>query len=78
MKAIENAEHIRGTLDFADRDAWDELIKVTRELNAACRAGFEMRRRQKDYFKTKDREILIDSKRLENAFDVRLATLGFR
>lgn len=50
------------------------------ELKKALEVGFEMRKRQKEFFasKGKDRQALIDSKRLEAAFDARLASLGFR
>jgi hypothetical protein len=48
------------------------------ELEAALKVGFEMRKRQKEYFKTRDRETMIDAKRLEAAFDARLAALGYK
>lgn len=50
------------------------------EIKQALQVGLEMRKRQKDFFagKGKDREALIDAKRLESAFDMRLAALGYK
>ncbi len=53
-----------------DETAMIETLKVV----------FEMRKRQKQFFasKGKDREALVDSKRLEAAVDVRLASHGIK
>lgn len=55
-----------------DKDKIEEMMRVALEV------GFFMRKAQKEYFKTKTREKLIDSKRLETAFDLRLAQLGYK
>lgn len=55
-----------------------EAEKLIGELRGACEVALEVRKRQKEYFKTKDKEILIDAKRLEAALDMRLATLGYK
>jgi hypothetical protein len=49
-------------------------------MRQALEVGREMRKSQKQFFasKGKDRQALIDSKRLEASFDMRLATLGFK
>lgn len=47
-------------------------------MRQALEVGLQMRKRQKEYFKTRDKQVLIDSKRLETAFDLRLATLGYK
>ena len=46
-------------------------------LEAALLVGYHMRRAQKNYYaaKTGKQELLIEAKRLENAFDLRLAEL---
>lgn len=49
-----------------------------KQLKEALELGFQMRKRQREFFasKGKDREALIDSKRLETSFDIKLAELG--
>ena len=56
--------------DNTDETGMIETLKVV----------FEMRRRQKAFFasKGKDREALVDSKRLEAAVDLRLASHGIK
>ncbi len=56
-----------------------ELLKIKLKLRQALKVGCEMRKRQKEFFasKGKNRQALIDSKRLEAAFDYRLSELGY-
>lgn len=48
------------------------------EIKQTLQVGLEMRKRQREYFRIKDHEVLLDAKRLESAFDIRLASLGYR
>lgn len=50
----------------AYRDALEERVP---RLEVLARLGVEMRKRQKEYFKTRTREALIASKEAESAFD---------
>ena len=54
--------------------------EITALMREALKVGLEMRKTQKRFFasKGKDRQALIDSKRLEAAFDYRLAELGYK
>jgi len=45
------------------------------QLEAALRIGREMRAKQKEYFKTRDRGVLIASKQLEASFDKAVGNL---
>lgn len=45
------------------------------DMKAALRVAIEMRAAQRQYFKTRKQPDLIESKRLETALDVRLASL---
>lgn len=53
----------------------DALEKRAPLLEKAVRLGVEMRKRQKEYFKTRTREALIASKEAETAFDKASAAL---
>lgn len=55
-----------------------EVNTEMQELRNALRVGFEMRKAQREYFRTKSKDDLIAAKRLEAAFDQRLAALGWR
>lgn len=54
--------------------------EIEKQLREALEVGKHMRKSQKEFFasKGKNREALIDSKRLEVAFDMRLAELGLK
>lgn len=45
------------------------------KMREALRVAFEMRKAQKTYFRTRTKDDLIESKRLEAALDLRLAEL---
>jgi hypothetical protein len=55
----------------------DAKAKLLLSLESALKVGYHMRQAQKAYFKAKQgkQELLIESKRLEAAFDQRLAEL---
>lgn len=55
----------------ADRARQESFAKMREALTVA----FEMRRAQKTYFRTRTKNDLIESKRLEAALDLRLAEL---
>jgi hypothetical protein len=58
----------------------EQTARQIEDLKVACKVGFEMRKSQRAFFasKGKDRDALIESKRLEAAFDVRLGLLGYK
>lgn len=53
----------------------DDIEKLIR---AALEVGKHMRRAQKEYFTKRSQENLVEAKRLEAAFDLRLAELGYK
>jgi hypothetical protein len=55
----------------------DAKAKLLLQMEAALKVGYEMRRAQNAYFRAKigKQELLLESKRLESAFDMRLADL---
>ena len=55
----------------------DAKAKLLLKLEAALIVGYQMRKAQNTYWraKTGKKELLIDAKRLENAFDLRCAGL---
>jgi hypothetical protein len=55
----------------------DAKAKHLLKLEAALIVGYQMRKAQNNYWraKTGKKELLIDAKRLENAFDLRCAEL---
>jgi hypothetical protein len=55
----------------------DAKAKLLLALEATVKVGYHMRQAQKNYFaaKTGKQELLIESKRLEAAFDMRCAEL---
>jgi hypothetical protein len=55
----------------------DAKAKLILQMEAALKVGYEMRRAQNAYFRAKTgrHDLLLDSKRLEGAFDLRLADL---
>jgi hypothetical protein len=55
----------------------DAKAKLLLQMEAALKVGYEMRKAQNAYFraKTRKRDLLLESKRLEGAFDLRLADL---
>lgn len=70
----ENILQAAGKLHEAITDAKTKLLFA---LEGAVQVGYHMRQAQKNYFvaKTGKHELLIESKRLEQAFDRRLAEL---
>ena len=59
-----------------EREAYrDALEERAPRLEEVARPGVEMRKRQKEYFKTRTREALIASKEAESAFDKAAAEL---
>jgi len=55
----------------------DAKAKLLLKLEAALIVGYQMRKAQNTYWraKTGKKELLIDAKRIENAFDLRCAEL---
>lgn len=70
----ENILEATGKLHEAITDAKAKLLL---SLEAALKVGYHMRQAQKSYYaaKTGKQELLIEAKRLEAAFDRRLAEL---
>ena len=52
-----------------------DLLEEGREI---LQAVAEMRKYQKQYFKTRNKDDLIEAKRLETAVDMRLAEVGIK
>lgn len=59
----------------AERDERDPELAEYQALAETVQA---MRKAQRNYFKVRSQQALVDSKRLESAVDVRLATLGYK
>jgi hypothetical protein len=55
-----------------------EAAKLLSEARAALEVGLQMRKAQRAYFAKGGHGELIESKRLEVAFDLRLAQMGLR
>ena len=58
-----------------------DLRKARLDLQEArnvLRSVAQMRQAQVEYFKSKDRDVLIEAKKLEAAVDMRLATMGIK
>lgn len=53
----------------AEAEANAHLIAAAPELYEALQAGAKMRQLQKEYFKTRSKEILVASKQAEKEFD---------
>lgn len=50
----------------------------TQLLEAALKVVVQMRKSQKEYFRTRNKQALLDSKRLELSVDHRLVALGIQ
>lgn len=55
-----------------------DITESFSKMHEALRVAFEMRKAQKNYFRTRTKDDLIASKRLEAALDLRLAELEIR
>ena len=75
--AVEAPEKILEAAADLHEAITDAKAKLLLSLEAALKVGYHMRRAQKNYFatRTERRAMLIESKRLEAAFDRRLAEL---
>jgi hypothetical protein len=70
----ENVLQAVGELKEAITDAKAKLLL---QMEAALKVGYEMRKAQNAYFraKTGKHDLLLESKRLEGAFDMRISEL---
>ncbi len=77
MDIKKTAESIIGNLEFQDYTEY--ALGIEKEiwtlLSTFLRTGAKMRRTQKEYFKTRSKEVLQDSMLLEKQFDEQINQL---